>query len=108
MRLVAKKILLAMQTEADLHKFASLKYLDSLKTSSYDLEQAKGKEYQPYLEEFARHLRAVTGQQLIGSVKLGGEVVVRQAMIPPFPDPEPEPEEDIELTWLGRRLFKNR
>ena len=102
--LVAAKEALAVERGTQLVKFVSLKYSEVLETTNYDLKQAEGKEYQRFMEDFTEALRLRSGKQLLATADIAAKIMARQASIPPYPDPE----EGVELSWLGRLLFKDK
>ena len=95
------KAVVGTERMAEMQVHASVKFQETCTALEHVKQQSLGTEYQAYVDEFNRRLVAVSAQQLLGSVKVGGAAIAREIARSPYP-PEPEPER---RTRLGRLLL---
>jgi len=62
--------LFAQEKIAELFEHAALTYVESMASIHAIKETAKGKEYQPYVDEFTRHMSTLLAQKLVGTVQV--------------------------------------
>ena len=95
----------AMCRMASLAQHAVSKFQATGEVISQTKQEAQGKDFQPYVEEFTHHVSQIAAQQMLGALKLGGTALAQEMIQSPYPPPLPTPDPPEQRTWLGRLLL---